>query len=413
MKNHDDINHAELDELFEKYRKAPDSYVFAPLADGCRKLGRFEEALEICDAGLEHHPRYASGRVVRGKCLYDLNRADEARASFQTVLDIDEDNLVALKFLGQIEADAENYEGARDYFRHILALDPENQEISRIMLAVEERERAGLSSREASADVAEPPATERPIERETSFEAQSIDLSEGEDVETSDELASITLADIFSSQGYVDRARKIYEEVLHAQPGNQDVRRKLNALDGVLSTPPPADHDAEDEMEAATDIEDSGEALEAEEPMTDEEEIESEPIELGAPPDEAYEAVTDIEDSGDDEPTRGEAIELGVSLDDEPDDDSLEAELEAPEIEFETETIEVTVSDAVDEVIERDGFKEIGEADSKARVDATPTRTVTHTRRKKTSPTKPEHDRKLKDEDSMRHFRRWLNHVAE
>jgi len=51
-----------------------------------------------------------------------------------------------------------------------------------------------------------------------------------EPVETSEELASITLADIFASQGYISKAEKIYKEVLNKQPGNETVRRKLEEL---------------------------------------------------------------------------------------------------------------------------------------------------------------------------------------
>ena len=254
------INPTELDELFRKYDKAPDSYVFVPLADACRKMGRYDEALEICDGGIKRHPKYASGYVVRGKCLYDMNRVDEAREAFQVVLDIDSDNLVALKFLGQIEADADNFDGARDYFQHILDLDPENKEISDILLSVEERERAELSTPSRDDDFAgeeinltsdlkaEPesapqPTAEEPREVELAdddsrFEGESIAISDGD--ETSDELASITLADIFAKQGYDDRARKIYEEVLRKQPDNAEVRRKLEELDGWKAAAPVA-----------------------------------------------------------------------------------------------------------------------------------------------------------------------------
>ena len=95
-----DITNQDLDDLFEKYRRAPDSYVFVILADACRKIQRTEEALEICEAGVERHPGYASGYVVKGKCLYDLGRFDAARDAFKKVLEFDEHNLVALKFLG-------------------------------------------------------------------------------------------------------------------------------------------------------------------------------------------------------------------------------------------------------------------------------------------------------------------------
>jgi AcrR family transcriptional regulator len=42
----------ELDDLFERYRAAPGSHIFAPLADACRKAGMLDEALEICARGV-------------------------------------------------------------------------------------------------------------------------------------------------------------------------------------------------------------------------------------------------------------------------------------------------------------------------------------------------------------------------
>ena len=62
----------ELDALFERYRAAPESHVFAPLADACRKAGMVEEALDIYEKGVRSNPDYTSGHVVRGKCHFDL-----------------------------------------------------------------------------------------------------------------------------------------------------------------------------------------------------------------------------------------------------------------------------------------------------------------------------------------------------
>jgi len=339
MRDQDTINHADLDDLFEKYRQAPSSYVFVPLADACRKLSRLEEALEICRAGLEYHPRYASGRVVLGKCLYDAGNAEAAREAFQRVLDIDRDNLVALKYLGRIEADRDNFEGARDYFRHILALDPENKEIGGVLRSVEERELAEVARHEVDAAVAVTPVEVEPDDEadgeESAFEAQAIELGSDIDIETSDELASITLADIFRSQGYVDRARKIYQEVLRKQPNNQMVRRKLLDLEGAEAAPPPADE-----------------------------------YDAPAPPAEVAPESTAVSD-GD-------------------------------------EAIEITVTEAVDEVVEESGFQELGEDES---VDATPTRTVTRTRRR--SPRAQEPARRELESESMQHFRRWLNRLSD
>ena len=216
MTKETDIQNRELEELFERYRQAPDSYVFVMLADSCRKLGRFEEALAICEEGMEKHPDYASGQVVSGKCLYDLDRHDDARAAFQEVLRIDHNNLVALKFLGMIDAESGDLESARAHFQRILVLDPDNKEIMHALRVVDEKGRA-------QEDVQDLDAADAVHEAAAPLEA---------DLETSDELASATLADIFASQGYKDKALAIYRELHAQQPSNMAVRARIAALTG-------------------------------------------------------------------------------------------------------------------------------------------------------------------------------------
>jgi tetratricopeptide (TPR) repeat protein len=176
-----------------------------------------EEAVEICRKGVRKHPGYPSGRVVEGKCHFDLGEVDDAERSFQAVLELDENNLVALKYLGMILAGRGQLEDARDRFKHILALDPDNREI-RGMLEDLSLPEGGAAQRDRHATGSE-------------FEGEPISLG-SDDTETSDELATTTLADIYAAQGYKDKAIKIYREVLKDQPGNEDIKRKLAELVG-------------------------------------------------------------------------------------------------------------------------------------------------------------------------------------
>jgi tetratricopeptide (TPR) repeat protein len=239
----------ELDELFERYRRAPTSYVFVPLADACRKMGRIDEALEICENGVRRHPEYPSGHVVRGKCLYDKGQRGAAREAFSQVLRLDEDNLVALKYLGNIEADEGNLGGAQRHFRRILTLDPDNKEIRTILGMVDEQERSADIDEDPQDDILErvseilragpvtdeaelspeKPAGDEALESRSSPQEAALEAA-GTEPETSDELASVTLAEIFASQGYASKAEKIYREVLRRQPGNEDIRRRLSDL---------------------------------------------------------------------------------------------------------------------------------------------------------------------------------------
>lgn len=202
----------ELEALYQKYENAPDSHVFAPLADAYRKAGMLEEARVICDKGVDKHPRYTSGYVVQGKCYYDLDKPERAESAFRKVLELDQNNLVALKYLGMIQLERGNKNGAMKHFEHILALDPENKEIKFKLEDLSE----GSSRPHKVAD--------------RGFEGEPISL--GEDDETPDDLATTTLADIYAEQGYTDKAEKIYREILKKQPDNDLVKKKLRALEG-------------------------------------------------------------------------------------------------------------------------------------------------------------------------------------
>lgn len=235
----------ELARLYRRYQESPRSHNFAPLADACRKAGLLQEAVDICQQGLEEHPDYSSGHVVMGKCLYDQGRIEEARHSFERVLDMDRENLVALKFLGTICAEQGDVDSAGGHFKRILVLDPDNREI---------RDKLDDLDSIGEEEILELTAIE-----DEDFEGDEIALGE-ESLEISDELATMTLADIFASQGYRGKAIKIYEEVLGKDPSNPAVREKLEALTGTRKV----DSQAPAET-AGTPWDDSGGSAPAEE----------------------------------------------------------------------------------------------------------------------------------------------------
>jgi len=218
----------ELDALFERYRQAPKSHVFAPLADACRKAGLIDEAVDIADLGVNENPGYTSGHVVRGKCYYDRGDRKIAVGCFERVLDLDPNNLVALKFLGLIQAEEGDATGARERFKHILALDPDDREIRNELDILDVPQAEAPSPQEAPAAA----VTEAPSATvDDGFEGAPISLGTDDDP-TTDELATTTLADIYAEQGYTDKALRIYHEVLKRQPGNAGVRARIQAIEG-------------------------------------------------------------------------------------------------------------------------------------------------------------------------------------
>jgi tetratricopeptide (TPR) repeat protein len=298
-KNREEQEVRDLDELFERYRQAPGSYVFVPLADACRKMGRFDEALEICEGGVRRHPAYASGHVVKGKCLYDKGDRPAARETFERVLMLDENNLVALKYLGMIEAEDGDIGTAGRHFRQILSLDPDNKEIKTILRTVDvtgppaekpeplcvdaadvmegvDEILQGAVADDDPLEVDDGPEGDTAAGEDSALEESAAGAVRGE-LETSDELASVTLAEIFASQGYKSKAEKIYREVLKRQPANEDVRQRLRDLaPDSGGTETVAGGSCGENTGAQEDVRSDSGGSQCEEPA---------PLEISAPPD--------------------------------------------------------------------------------------------------------------------------------
>ena len=91
-----------IEELRRRVQKDPTSIAFAQLAEEYRRVGSYEEAVDVCRAGLAHHPTYLSARVTLGRALMELERYDEAQAELDVVLDLAPDNLAAIRALAEI-----------------------------------------------------------------------------------------------------------------------------------------------------------------------------------------------------------------------------------------------------------------------------------------------------------------------
>lgn len=203
-----DLNE-EFKQLLQRYESAPDSRLFAPVADMYRKRGELDRAIEICNSGLEQHTDYVSGRVILGKCFYDRGASERAKTEFEKVLELDSENMVALKFLGDIYLAEDKKEKAADYYKELLEIDPTNDRIRSLYEDLTEE-----------------------------FDAPEIDLEEDERVENAvddTEPATMTLAGIYASQGYYDRAVGIYRGILEDQPDNEEARKMLEQVESKVS----------------------------------------------------------------------------------------------------------------------------------------------------------------------------------
>jgi tetratricopeptide (TPR) repeat protein len=91
-----------LDDLRRRVQLDPSSIAFAQLAEEYRRAAMFQEAVDVCNAGLVVHPAYLSARVTRGRALIELQQFDDALLELQHVLQIAPDNLAAIRGLADI-----------------------------------------------------------------------------------------------------------------------------------------------------------------------------------------------------------------------------------------------------------------------------------------------------------------------
>lgn len=120
-----------IDDLRRRVQKDPASIAFAQLAEECRRAGQFQEAIDVCRAGLEIHPAYLSARVTLGRALIETNALDAAQGELERVLQSAPENLAAIRGVAEIHHRRGSLREALAHYRAALALaknDPDLQQ---------------------------------------------------------------------------------------------------------------------------------------------------------------------------------------------------------------------------------------------------------------------------------------------
>ncbi len=145
----------EIEQLERRYAEHSQGLVFAHLADAYRRAGEYGKAEGLILHGLKHHPKYISAYNVLGRVYVDSERYSDAHEQFTKVLELDSQNMIAMKALGELAVRGGRLEDARSWFERILQIDPRNEEVQQELQKLVD---AGVSPARGAAAPPESPA---------------------------------------------------------------------------------------------------------------------------------------------------------------------------------------------------------------------------------------------------------------
>ena len=223
----------------------PTSILFARLADGLLQRGEVTRAIEVCRRGLRYRPSYTTGHVVMGKCYQAAGHYEEARLVFQRVLQLDAGHLAAHWYMGKIALQLGRDDLALKYFEQARARDPFSPELIEQIRKLkgeelEEEQDNGPEAADANTD-----SGDQEVVSENEVFAQAL-LEEDieDDLDTlvtslkrepksgreAPVIATETLAELYASQGLIQEAIAVLEQVIAREPDNEHIIARLDEL---------------------------------------------------------------------------------------------------------------------------------------------------------------------------------------
>lgn len=169
--------------------------------------GEYSKTVELCREYLKEHDRLLSIRLIYARSLYAAGQLEQAKEQFYKILTIDPQNLIALKFIGDIKfANNEEYD-ALGYYNRVFEID---QNFKQMYSALSKKEKE----------------TTKTIVLKKSTETKS------ETIEPKNNLRDIpflteTMGDLYLAQGHFNLAARVFRE-LNNKNNNSRLTDKLS-----------------------------------------------------------------------------------------------------------------------------------------------------------------------------------------
>lgn len=209
--------------------KDPHSTVFVPLSDAYRKLGLTDDAIKALRKGTESVPTYTPGFVALARLLAESGDLAGAAATFQKALVLEPEHLPALTGMIRVHMLRNENDQALQLLRRAHQLAPDDALVSR-MVAGMPGARAMLAASAPAAPAVPQPRTSGAVTATAVEAVEAVEDSIELPPDAKPPIATATIADIYISQGFPEKALKVYGDLLQSEPHNQDVRMRYEAL---------------------------------------------------------------------------------------------------------------------------------------------------------------------------------------
>jgi type IV pilus assembly protein PilF len=172
-----------------------------------------EDALEIALKGTGNLPAFCPGFTALGRIYTQQDDLPKAAAAFERALEIEHENLHALKGLAKVRQRQGYPDQAREHLRRALEIDPEDSGAKKLLNLLGP---LPADSGQIRADEIDP----------------TVELMGGSRPQP---IPTETVADLYRKQGLLKEAEAIYRDILRIDPQRESVRAKLVELKQHIS----------------------------------------------------------------------------------------------------------------------------------------------------------------------------------
>lgn len=116
-----------------EYERNPSSRVFAPLAEGYRRLKMLDEAFDVASRGVRQHPDFAAGRIAYARVLIEQAAFNDAVDQLKKAAELSPDNILAFLLLGETLLKLRRPKEALEAFKMVLFLNPLHERASKMV----------------------------------------------------------------------------------------------------------------------------------------------------------------------------------------------------------------------------------------------------------------------------------------